>query len=114
MMLENRTQQQIIIPKLEEAKGFWARGRGLLGRSHLPAEAGLWIHHCNSIHTFFMKFAIDCVFVDRKLKVRAVYNNIQPWRLILPVWGASSVFELSSGTATKMNIQKGDQLHVGD
>lgn len=107
------SQNQTLVPHLEEARDFWSRGKGLLGRKTLGADAGLLIRRCNSIHTFFMQFPIDCVFVDRNLKVRAIYHDVRPWRLLLPVWGASSVIELASGTASRVNIKVGDQLHVG-
>lgn len=114
MVLQSKTRNnQSLIPHLEEARGFLSRGKGLLGRTHLPQDGGLWIHRCNSIHTFFMKFPIDCVFVDKNLTVKAIYSDVKPWRLLLPVWGASSVFELASGTASRMSIQVGDQLYVG-
>lgn len=112
-MLENRTRQKRLIEDLEVARDFWSRGKGLLGRDGLAADAGLWIHHCNSIHTFFMRFAIDCVFIDKHLRVKAIYQDVRPWRLLLPVWGASSVIELASGTTSRWDIQVGDQLHVG-
>lgn len=111
--LMNKTTNQILIPQLDIARTFWKRGKGLLGRSSLPEQEALWIHHCNSIHTFFMKFAIDCVFVDKNLKVKAVYKDVRPWRLLLPVWGASSVIEMTSGTASKLKVSVGDQLYVG-
>ncbi|MGE5085504.1 MAG: DUF192 domain-containing protein [Bacillota bacterium] len=113
MKLENITTQQKLIPNLEVAKSFTSRGKGLLGRSSLAEDRALWIHHCNSIHTFFMKFAIDCVFVDKNLKVKAVFQDVKPWRLILPVWGASSVIEMASGMSSKLKISVGDQLNVG-
>lgn len=111
--LVNKTTQQTLIPRLEVADTFHTRGKGLLGRDSLAGDHALWIHRCNSIHTFFMKFAIDCVFVDRQLKVRKVYHDVRPWRLVLPVWGASSVIEMASGTAKRLNINVGDQLYVG-
>ena len=111
--LINKTKNQILDLKVEVAETFWARARGLLGRSSMGEVQALWIPRCNSIHTFFMKFAIDCVFVDKNLKVRAIYSNVEPGRLVLPVWGATSVFELASGVSSKMNISVGDQLNVG-
>lgn len=109
----NKTTNQTLIPRLEVADTFKSRGVGLLGRTGLASEEALWIHHCNSIHTFFMKFSIDCVFVDRNLKVKKVYHDVRPWRLVLPVLGASSVIEMASGVAERLNINVGDQLHVG-
>ena len=112
-VLMNKRTQQNIIPNLEVASNFWSRGKGLLGRAGLNEDQALWIHHCNSIHTFFMKFSIDCVFVDKNLRVKAIRTDVKPGRMVMPIWGASSVFEMKSGTAEKLNIQVGDQLHVG-
>ncbi len=112
-VLQNKTTDKVLIPHLEVATNFKSRGIGLLGRTHLPENQALWIHRCNSIHTFFMKFSIDCVFIDKNLKVRAIYKDVRPWRLVLPVWGARSVIEMASGTVNKVQVNVGDQLHVG-
>lgn len=111
--LENATTKATLIPNLEVAETMQTRGLGLLGRSSLAEDQALWILRCNSIHTFFMKFAIDCVFVDKNLKVKAIYKDVRPWRLVLPVWGARSVIEMASGVSSKLNISVGDQLNVG-
>lgn len=112
-VLRSETTNQTLIPNLEVAKTFWSRGKGLLGRDVLPQGQALWIWHCNSIHTFFMKFPIDCVFVDRNLKVKAVYKDVKPGRLVFPVWGASSVIEMPAGTLETLQVRIGDQLNVG-
>lgn len=113
-VLINRSQQSLIIDQLTIADTLLSRIVGLLGRSALAENQGLWIKKCNSIHTFGMKFSIDCIFLDKNLKVRALRNNIHPWRLVLPVWGADSVIELAGGKILKLQISKGDQLYVGD
>lgn len=111
--LESKTNNQRLISYLEVADSFITRGKGLLGHASLGEDSGMWIHRCNSVHTFFMKFSIDCIFVDKNLKVKKIYKNVKPWRLVSPVWGANSVFELAEGTANRMNIRVGDQLYVG-
>ena len=111
--LKNKSTNRILIGHLEIAKSFAARGKGLLGRKSLPQDQALWIHRCNSIHTCFMRFAIDCVFVDKSLKVKAVYTDVRPWRWVFPVWGANSVIEMSSGESMRLGINVGDQLDVG-
>ncbi|MEZ0392377.1 MAG: DUF192 domain-containing protein [Pseudobdellovibrionaceae bacterium] len=107
------SDMKLLLPDLRKADRMFSRVKGLLGTSHLPAESGLWIHPCNSIHTFFMKYAIDCVFVDSDLQVKALVKDIQPGRMVWPVWGARSVIELSSGSIEKLGLKVGDQLHVG-
>ncbi len=110
--LMNKTTQQTLIPRLEVADTFKTRGVGLLGRHSLASEEALWIHHCNSIHTFFMKFSIDCVFVTKDLVVDDLVENVTPWKVVFPRWKSRSVFELPSGAISKANIKKGDQLDV--
>lgn len=112
--LKNLTKNQIITPKVIEAKTFWERSKGLLGREGIEKDTSMWIHRCPSIHTFFMRFKIDAVFVDRKLKVTSIKDCIPPGRITLPHLGSDSVFEMAAGLAQEMNIQVGDQLHVGD
>lgn len=110
--LWNRTQNTLLVPELFVATNFVDRGVGLLKKSKLNESEGLWIHRCNSIHTFFMKFPIDCVFVDKNLVVEGLVENVTPWRIVFPRWRSRSVFELKSGFINKFKIKKGDQLDV--
>jgi uncharacterized protein len=87
-----------------------ARMKGLLGRSELARDEGLWIVPCNSIHMFFMRFAIDAIFVDRDMRVVRVHRDVQPWGMARGGKGAHSVLELAAGTAAAFNIREGDQL----
>ncbi len=110
--LYSKSTAKTLVPKLEVATSFWARTKGLLGRKELPADQALWIHRCNSIHTFFMQFPIDLVFVDRQMVVRKTYSRVKPNRLVLPVLWATSVIELSPGFLEANPITVGEQLHV--
>lgn len=86
--------------------------RGLLGRSQLPAGEGLLLRPAGSIHTHFMRFAIDAVFLDGDSRVVAVRSAIRPWRMAR-ARGAKSVLELGAGEAALRGIEVGDVLHVG-
>ena len=117
--LLNQTKNAEVASQVRVADSFFTRAKGLLGESSLAAGSTLWIKgsrlvSCNSIHTWFMRFPIDAVFVDRSLKVRAVYRDLGPWRMTIPVLGAVSVFEFPAGTLAKCPVDVGDQLHVGD
>lgn len=112
-VLKSATKNQQLISDLQVASDFFARGKGLLGRASLGTNEALWIHSCNSIHTFFMKFAIDCVFLDKKMRVKAIHSNVAPFRLVWPVWGARSVIEFPAGKAQELGLVLGEQLHVG-
>lgn len=97
--------------KVLKAEDYESRSRGLLGRSSMEAGEGLWIVPCPMIHTFFMKFAIDVLFLDKTLKVVRVIENLKPWRLSPWVWSARSVLELPAG-ALAGGVSVGDRLEI--
>ncbi|MBC7421666.1 MAG: DUF192 domain-containing protein [Bdellovibrio sp.] len=103
---------ELLIEKLEVAESFWQRGRGLLGRKNLEANQALWIMPCNNIHTFFMKFTIDCIFVDKKMQIKKIVSRVSPFRFVGPYWKAFSVIETSEGFAEKKKLSIGDHLYV--
>lgn len=112
MRLYSKNTAKTLVNQLEVASTLWSRTKGLIGRAGLDADQALWIHRCNSIHTFFMKFPIDLVFVDRHLVVRKTMSAVQPNRLVLPVLSATSVIELKAGFLDANPITVGEQLHV--
>lgn len=111
--LVNKTQNRVLTQDLYVASTLFQRTKGLLGHAQLRSDEMLWILRCNSIHTFFMRFAIDCVFLNKQMLVCAIKSNVAPWRLIVPIFKASSVIEMKSGKALELKIELGDQLHVG-
>jgi len=111
-MMTLKRDGSILVPRLEVATSFWARAKGLLGRRELPVGSALWIKPCNSVHTFFMKFPIDLIFLDRDLRVVKTHANVPAGRLTLPLWSATSVVELPAGVLAGLNVQPGEQLHV--
>jgi uncharacterized membrane protein (UPF0127 family) len=88
-----------------------ARAKGLLGRSEMATGEGLWIVPCSMIHTFFMRFAIDVLFLDKGLKVVRVSENLAPWRISPWLWRAHSVLELAGGSLGA-SVKAGDTLKI--
>jgi hypothetical protein len=84
---------------------------GLLKHRSLPDGEGMLITPCRSIHMFFMKFAIDVVFINRKNIVVGLVRNIQPFRISPYFWRASAGIELPPGTIDKTKTQLGDQIN---
>lgn len=105
----NETRGTLLADAAVLADTSKSRRRGLLDRDTLPPGEGLWITPCESIHSFGMKFAIDVIYLDRKMKVRKVRAGMAPWRMsvCLP---AHSVLELPAGTITRTQTQPGDLL----
>lgn len=112
MKLVNAQTKQTLIPRLEVAASWWACMRGLLGREGLAADEALWIRDSGSIHTFFMKFTIDLVFLDRNLVVTKTVEKVEPFRFVWKGWRSSSVIELQAGFLEKNPVRVGDKLHV--
>ncbi len=95
----------------EVANSFLTRGFGLIPRSRLATGEGLLITKTGSITMFFMRFAIDAIFLDRSMRVLRVAEDLRPW---VPAVGAprgtDSVLELPAGTAARTGTQAGDEL----
>ena len=85
------------------------RRTGLLKHQRLEPGEGLWIRPCESVHTFFMKFPIDLVYVDKQRKVRKVRHAVPAWR-VSACLVAESVLELPAGTAERTQTKPGDVL----
>jgi uncharacterized membrane protein (UPF0127 family) len=107
----NRTREREIVSRVAVADDSVSRSRGLLGRTALSPEEGLWIVPCPMIHTFFMKFAIDVLFLDRKLRVVRILEGLKPWRLSPWVLRAHSVLELAGGRL-QGSVKVGDYLEL--
>lgn len=112
MKVYNSTQNNIIADDVKMADNFVTRTFGLIPKSSLKEGEGLLIKPCCSIHTFFMRFEIDVLFVNKKNEIVALYKNVKPWR-ILPIHLASHyVIELTAGEITAKEIKKGDILSL--
>jgi Flp pilus assembly protein TadD/uncharacterized membrane protein (UPF0127 family) len=107
--VRNLTRGALLGDSVDIADTSAKRKTGLLKHQGLNPGHGLWIVPCESIHTFFMKFAIDVVYVDRTYRVRKVVPNLGPWKMSICL-PAHSVLELPPGTIGQTRTQKGDQL----
>jgi hypothetical protein len=104
-----RVDDRVACERCDVADHAVARMRGLLGRSNLPQGEGILLRPAGSIHTFFMRFPIDVVFLNEEGVVVEVVPRLQPWRAA-GVKGARSVLELSAGEAESRGIEVGSKL----
>ncbi len=88
---------------------MWPRMRGLLGKRGLESGEGLLIRPAPSIHTFFMRFPIDVVFLSRQGEVLKVAERVPPWRA-RSCRHSYAVLELAAGEAGRRGIAVGDRL----
>lgn len=106
----NETRGALLADEAEVADSFARRFKGLMGVTDFPMGRGLHIVPCTSIHTFFMKIAIDAVFLDQQQVVVEVYHALRPWRMSRFHPAAHSVLELPAGTALSSGTSAGDRL----
>jgi uncharacterized protein len=83
--------------------------KGLLGRARLGRDEGILLRPASSIHTAFMRFPIDAVFLDADGRVLRVAANVKPWRAA-GCRGARAVLELSAGESERRGVRPGDQV----
>jgi len=103
----NVTRGTELAARVEVASSGARRRKGLLGRDGLEPGGGLWIVPCESVHTFFMRFPIDLVYLDRNNKVRKVRHAVGAWRASASL-SAHSVLELGAGTVRGTGTMRGD------
>jgi hypothetical protein len=109
MKVKNATRGTLLATRLVVADRSAVRSKGLLGRQSLPPGEGLWIVPCEAVHTFFMRFPIDLVYLDRHRRVRKLRAAVPPWRLSACLL-AHSVLELPAGTIRDTQTRRGDLL----
>jgi uncharacterized protein len=107
----NTTRSCTLGDAIECADTGRARNIGLLGRKGLPKGGGLWIVPTEAIHTFFMRFDIDVLFLDRKKRVLKAVRRMRPWRIAMS-WRAHTVLELPPGTIEETGTSPGDVLEI--
>lgn len=99
-----------IVSRLSAAVDSASRRKGLLGRSGLDDEA-LVIAPCNAVHTFFMRFALDILFVDRDGRVRRTAEHVKPWRVAGSL-RAFATIECAAGTLARSRTSRGHRLEL--
>lgn len=107
----NVTRGTVMATHLDVANSGKRRRKGLLGRECLAPGEGLWIIPCESVHTFFMRFPIDLIYLDRRNRVRKVRLSVDAWR-ISACFRAHSVLELPAGTVRATETERGDILEL--
>ena len=111
ILVSNKTRNTVLADSADVADSSAKRRTGLLKHDRLAPGQGLWIVPCESVHSFFMKFPIDLVYLDRKHKVRKIRHNMAPWRMSICL-SAHSILELPAGVLAATGTQAGDQLAI--
>jgi len=107
----NLTRNTILASSVEVAGSGPRRSKGLLGRKGLEPGTGLWIVPCEAVHTFWMQFPIDLVYLDRNLRIRKLRSSVGPWRMSACM-AAHSVIELAPGAIRDSKTEPGDVVEL--
>ena len=108
----NVSKGTVVAEDVAVARSLWGRFRGLMLRREMAPDEALLIEPSASIHTAFMRFPIDVVFLDREKQVVKVAANVRPFRAALS--RGHSALELNAGSAGRANVAEGDRLVIVD
>ena len=98
--------------RAEVANTFGSRLVGLLGRDRLPPGTGLVLQPSNSIHTLFMRFPIDVIFLDDQRRIVSIAAHVQPYRVAWGGWSARMAVELPAGTIEQFDLPLGSAIQL--
>ena len=112
MRIINQTKQTMIALRAQKADTVLSRLKGLLGRESIGDDEGLIITQCRSIHMFFMRFAIDVIFVDRAHKIIGVVRKIKPFQMSPYFFRSAYVIELPPGKIDQTRTELGDVVSI--
>jgi uncharacterized membrane protein (UPF0127 family) len=111
--LRNKTKATTIGSRITVADTSLRRLIGLVGKRGLDAGCGLLIEPSSGIHTFGMRFPIDVVALNKRLRVVKLWHELPPFRITSISLKVHSVLELPPGEIRICQIEVGDQLEIG-
>ena len=114
MRIVNQTRGTLLVSAGRQASGFWELLWGLMGKPNLPAGTGLLLPHTNWIHTFWMRFALDVLYLDKAGRVIGLNRALRPNRIGRPCWQASATLELPVGMIDCSQTTVGDVLLMSE
>jgi uncharacterized protein len=112
LKITNQTKKTVLAKDAIVADTFSKRACGLLGRREFKPGEALILDPCNSIHTFFMRFPIDVLFVDKNNKVIKVLVNLKPFRLTPIFFSSAIAIEMPTQMIERSSTALGDTLII--
>lgn len=104
----------VIADQVATAYTFWKRLKGLMFKKMMPEGTALHLKPCRSIHTFFMNFSIDVIYLDKKGSVVGLEEQLEPGKTGKKIKGARSVIELPGGTLSRASMKIGQAVALVD
>jgi uncharacterized membrane protein (UPF0127 family) len=112
LIVKNVTRNHILVSRGSVAANFWTRLKGLMGSSPLEKGEALLISPSNSVHTHFMRYALDILYINDNYQVVAMDEKMKPWRMGRIHRQARHVLELPAGLIETTQTSIGDQLEI--
>ncbi|RKQ33297.1 DUF192 domain-containing protein [Oceanobacillus halophilus] len=114
MQLINVNTDQMIADDVKSAYTFMSRFKGLMMKKSIAENAGLHISPCSSIHTFFMKFSIDIIYLNQNNEIVGIEESLEPGKIGKRFADAKSVIELPAGTHKRTSTVIGQKVALQD
>jgi uncharacterized membrane protein (UPF0127 family) len=108
----NRNRESFLGLHVAPADTWWMRLKGLLGRSRLAPEDGIWLSPSSGIHTFGMRFAVDLIYLDATRRVVYLVEQFGPFRISPIKTKCASILEMRTRSIYLSNTQIGDELLI--
>ena len=108
--VRNADRGTVLATRARLASNLWTRFAGLMLRRGVEEGGGLLLTSSSSIHSFFMRFRFDAIFLDRDGRVTKVVPAMRTWRIAFGGKGAKHTLELPAGVAARTGTVAGDQL----
>ncbi len=110
--LVNIDTSEVIAERVKGAYTFWSRFKGLMLTESMPENAALHLSPCTAIHTFFMKYSIDILYLDKEKKIVGIEKELEPGMIGKKWLNAKSVIELPAGTIDKTSTVMGQRVEI--
>jgi uncharacterized membrane protein (UPF0127 family) len=110
VIVQNADRGSVLGTAIEVAETSSKRAKGLLGRDHLATGEGLLFKHCSSLHTFFMRFAIDIAYIAKNGRVLKIAHSVPPFRICAAPLRAHYALELPAGSLAASHTKVKDML----
>ncbi|WP_162920104.1 DUF192 domain-containing protein [Paenisporosarcina cavernae] len=104
--------ENVIAKNVKKAYSFPKRLRGLLFTKSLDPHSGIHIKPCRSVHTYFMKYPIDIVYLDKQNRIVGLEHFVSPGKRGLHFESAYSVLELAAGRIEELGLQEGQPINI--
>ncbi|MEK9149351.1 MAG: DUF192 domain-containing protein [Candidatus Desantisbacteria bacterium] len=112
MKIINKTKNTVLAQNAIVADTVFKRIKGLLASKNFAEGEALILKPCNSIHTFFMKFPIDVLFINKNNQIIKAISSLPPFRLTYIYFNANFAIELPAGVINSTFTQAGDILTI--